>query len=379
MQFGLSEYLGELSEESNATVTGGSVGVLVIVSGLLVVAPAQTSSMVSTFEEFLLFDVGFVFALTLFGSLICLTVIAVGPWGRFVLGGNDADPAYDDASYFAMLFAIGIASGIAFFGPGEAVNYMVTLPPGIEESAPLRQKGIWGMSFTLTHWGIITSATTAVFAVPIGYYNTRHDAPFRVSSALYPLIRDRPALAGLIDVFAISGLVFGLSSSTMETTRNFLNGIEPDVEHAVVDGLDGQPRGLVVPLDDGRRMDVVVEQVLGLRQQFASQHGRGRGAVPDLVLLGLGDLHDHLGGGMFDVHLVEDGRAVVRDDDVARVGDEHLVHPARAQCRAYRFAHRLAGGDVRRLGVLAAGALGVLAENEHGLSTHASLARLGHG
>lgn len=220
-----STYVSALSDGANRTVVVGSLAVLAVVSGLLVVFPGPTGTGVSALEGFLLFEVGFVFGLALAISLLVLGVIAVGPWGRITLGGDDATPSYGNGTYFAMLFAIGIAAGIAFFGPGEAAYYMLDVPPGIDPGADAHDRGVWGMSFTLTHWGIITSATSAVFAIPIGYYYYRDDAPFRVSSALYPLVRDRPMLAATVDIFAISGLVFGLASSIMETTQNFLAGI----------------------------------------------------------------------------------------------------------------------------------------------------------
>jgi len=42
-----------------------------------------------------------------------------------------------------------------------------------------------------------------------------------------------------------------------------------------------------------------------------------RSTVSGLDVLGLAELHQHLGGGMNDVHLVEDGGAVVRDRHLA--------------------------------------------------------------
>lgn len=219
------KYIFDIWGEANQTVVAGSLTALVIVSGLLVFLPGPTGEIVTGFENILLFNLGFVFALALAASVVLLGIIALGPWGRIVVGGDNATPAYDNGTYFAMLFAVGIAAGIAFFGPGEAANYMLEVPPGIDPGADALDRGVWGVSFTLTHWGIITSATTAVFAVPIGYYYYRSDAPFRVSSALYPFVRDRPLVAAIVDVFAISGLVFGLASSIMETTQNFLAGI----------------------------------------------------------------------------------------------------------------------------------------------------------
>jgi len=127
---------------------------------------------------------------------------------------------------------------------------------------------------------------------------------------------------------------------------------------------------LAVALREDGGVDVLVEQVLGFREEFARDDDRRRGAVPDLVFLGLGDFDDHVGRGVLDVHLVQDGDAVVRDDDAARRVDEHLVHPFRAERRPNRFGDGLPGCDVHRLCVLARGPLGLLGQYDEGLVTH---------
>ncbi len=115
--------------------------------------------------------------------------------------------------------------------------------------------------------------------------------------------------------------------------------------------------GLAVPLGQDRRVDVLIEQVLGLREQLAGDHDRRRGAVAHLVFLGLSDLDDHIRRRVLDVHLVEDRHAIVRDDDAPARVDEHLVHAFRSECRPNRFGHGLARRDVHRLCVLTRGAL----------------------
>lgn len=64
-----------------------------------------------------------------------------------------------------------------------------------------------------------------------------------------------------------------------------------------------------------------------------------RGAVADLVVLRLGHLDEQLGDLVLDLHLGEDGRAVVGDGDVAVGGDEDLVEPARAERRLDDVCH----------------------------------------
>lgn len=143
------------------------------------------------------------------------------------------------------------------------------------------------------------------------------------------------------------------------------------------DGLEGDLGGFVIAFDNRRRVDVLFDQVLGLAEKVASDDSGRRRAVTDFLFLGVGDFDDHLGRRMLDIHLLEDGCAVVGDDDFTARVDEHFIHSAGAECRPDRLGNGLAGHDVGRLGIPPLGSLTVLAHDEHRLSAHASL--LCHG
>jgi len=143
-----------------------------------------------------------------------------------------------------------------------------------------------------------------------------------------------------------------------------------DLARDVVDLLAGTLAREVEPFDDRRRVDVLLQEVFGVFQQLAGQRDGRRRAVTGLVLLCLCDLDDHRGRRVVDVHLLEDGNAVVRDGDVAHRGDEHLVHPFRPERRAYGLRDRSRRRDVVRLCVTVFHPLGVLTENYHRLSLH---------
>lgn len=225
MSANVSEITSAIREDLKTSIAVATLVVLCLVLAFVLIVPAS-DDVISDIETFLLFDVGPLYAIALLLCSIMVGVIALGPWGSLVLGEQDAEPDYDNITYFSMIMSIGIAAGIAFFGPGEAIVYLDQIPPGISPDVDPRAKAAWGMGFTLIHWGVITSVTTVVMALPIAYYCYRRGAPFRVSSALHPVVRNRPVAAGAIDVFAVVALIFGLSSSTMEVTQNFLAGIE---------------------------------------------------------------------------------------------------------------------------------------------------------
>ncbi len=59
-----------------------------------------------------------------------------------------------------------------------------------------------------------------------------------------------------------------------------------------------------VSVGDNRGVHILVKEVLGPLQELACDDDRGRGAVADLIILGLGDLDHHLRGGVLDIHLL---------------------------------------------------------------------------
>ena len=102
--------------------------------------------------------------------------------------------------------------------------------------------------------------------------------------------------------------------------------------------------------DDGG-VHVLLYEVLAPLEQLPGHDDGGGGAVPALVVLGLGDLDYHLGRRVLHVYLLEYGHAVVGDDDVAHGVDQHLVHSLGSQGRADRLGHGLGRGDVVGCGV----------------------------
>ena len=117
-------------------------------------------------------------------------------------------------------------------------------------------------------------------------------------------------------------------------------------------------------------MDVGVDEVLGLLEELSCEDDGGGGPVSALGVLGLGDLDDHLGGGVLDVQLLEDGDTVVGDDDVADGVDEHLVHSPRSEAAPYGIGDGPCRGDVVELSVLSFVSLGAFPEDKHRCVTH---------
>ncbi len=89
--------------------------------------------------------------------------------------------------------------------------------------------------------------------------------------------------------------------------------------------------GAAVGLGDLGRVDAFGEEALDGVEEGAADDDDGGGAVAGLDVLRLGEADEHLGGRVLDAHLLEDGGAVVGDEDAAVLVLDHLVHAARAE------------------------------------------------
>ena len=94
---------------------------------------------------------------------------------------------------------------------------------------------------------------------------------------------------------------------------------------------NGDVAGLVVPVGDPDGVDSLVDELGGLLQERAGENHDTGGAVTDLVVLRLGELHQQLGDVVRDLHFLQNGRAIVCYCDVAVRGDDDLVEAARPE------------------------------------------------
>ena len=146
--------------------------------------------------------------------------------------------------------------------------------------------------------------------------------------------------------------------------------IDRDLHGDVLEDLLGLVVGEPVSGGDDCGVDVGVDQVGGLLEELAGEDDAGCGTVPDLGVLGLGDLDEHLGGGVLHVHLFQDCHTVVGDDDVADGVDEHLVHSPGAEAALDSAGDGHGGGDVVELSVFAFVSLGSFPKDDDRGVTH---------
>lgn len=64
-------------------------------------------------------------------------------------------------------------------------------------------------------------------------------------------------------------------------------------------------------------MDTLLEELLTGVKEGSSDDNDGGGSISGFNILSLGDLDEHLGGRVDDLHLLEDGGSIVSDEDLS--------------------------------------------------------------
>lgn len=70
------------------------------------------------------------------------------PWGNIKLGSGDEEPAFTFPAYFSMIYSTGIAAGIVFWGPAEAIFYFGDVPPLVEAEAGTTAAAVGAVRYT---------------------------------------------------------------------------------------------------------------------------------------------------------------------------------------------------------------------------------------
>lgn len=131
---------------------------------------------------------------------------------------------------------------------------------------------------------------------------------------------------------------------------------------------NGDVAGLVVSIGDPDGVDSLVDELGGLLQEGASKNHNTGGAVTDLVVLRLGELYQQLGDVVRDLHLLQNGCAIVCYCDVAVGGNEDLVEAARPKGGLDDVRNGTGGEDVRLDGFAAELALLLALAGDGGVS-----------
>ncbi|NBC04962.1 MAG: BCCT family transporter [Bacteroidetes bacterium] len=137
---------------------------------------------------------------------------AFSKYGNIRLGGEDAEPDFSTAAWFAMLFSAGMGIGLMFFSVAEPMWHLL-YPPHAEAGTLEATRDAMGVTFL--HWGLHAWAVYAIVALALAFFAFNRNLPLSFRSVFYPILGDRIEgwIGDVIDVLAVLATLFGLATS----------------------------------------------------------------------------------------------------------------------------------------------------------------------
>lgn len=174
--------------------------------------PQRANTLFSMIQKGIIEKLGWFYVLSVALFLIFVLYLAISRHGDVKLGADHSEPEFSYKSWFAMLFSAGMGIGLMYFGVAEPVMHFLS-PPKMEAGTVEAAKE--AMKITFFHWGIHAWAIYALVALALAYFSFRHQLPFTIRSAFYPLIGERikGRLGDAIDTFAVISTMFGVATS----------------------------------------------------------------------------------------------------------------------------------------------------------------------
>lgn len=175
--------------------------------------------------------VGWLYVASMTGFLFFSIWLAISPYGKIRLGGDDSRPEFSRLSWFAMLFSAGMGIGLLFYGVAEPVDHFNSPPPSYSVSGgPARL----ALAVTIFHWGLHPWALYAVVGLCLAYFGFRKQMPLSFRSVLQPILGFQVwrRTGDLIDLLAIIATLTGVATSLgigakqVNAGLTFLFGIE---------------------------------------------------------------------------------------------------------------------------------------------------------
>ena len=223
----------------NPNVFLSTVAIIVIFLAVVVLAPNSFELITQQLNQWVTDSFSWFYVLSVAIFLILLIYIALSDMGKIKLGPDHSQPAYSNASWFAMLFTAGMGIGLMFFGVAEPVMHYVSPPTGEAETIQSAQQA---MRVTFFHWGLHAWAIYTVVGLSLAYFAYRHNLPLKIRSSLYPIIGKKiyGPLGDAVDTFATIGTVFGVATTLgfgvtqINAGLNYLFGIEQSATIQVI-------------------------------------------------------------------------------------------------------------------------------------------------
>jgi choline/glycine/proline betaine transport protein len=201
-----------IESRMNPRVFWGASAVIAAMLGGALLAPGASDLIFKAAQAWAIGTFGWLYIAAVVAFLVIVLALGFGPAGRLRLGPDDAEPDFPYVSWLAMLFAAGMGIGLMYFAVAEPIQHYSAPPeaqPGTIDAA--RE----AMAITFHHYGVHAWAIYALVGLSLAYFTYRKGLPLTLRSGLFPILgkRIRGPIGDAIDIFAVCGTVFGVSTS----------------------------------------------------------------------------------------------------------------------------------------------------------------------
>lgn len=223
--------MSNIKEKSDRTVLYVSAAIVLVFVIFGMFFPSQMSKVVGKVFTFLTNDFGWLYLLSVGIFIVVGFGIAFSKYGKIKLGKSDDKPEFTNLQWFAMLFGGGMGIGLVFWSVAEPMMHYLSPPIGKGGTPEAMETA---MRIVFFHWGIHAWIIFAIAGLALAYFQFRKGLPFLISSAFYPILREKiyGPIGKAIDILSVFATVFGvatslgLGSSQISTGLNVIWGIK---------------------------------------------------------------------------------------------------------------------------------------------------------
>lgn len=198
---------------------GTCVAIILVVCLPLALFPGPGGKLILTAYSFIASNFGFLYMLAGVAVMVLLGWLALGRYGRVVLGSDGDTPEFSDYSWAAMLFCAGVGGGLMFWAPVEWAYYFDAPPFGVEPRSA--KAADWAATYGIFHWGPGAWCFYCLPTLAIAYpYYVKRVPYLRFSASCHYLLgaAEETRWGRLIDLFFMIALLGGAGSSIGFTT-----------------------------------------------------------------------------------------------------------------------------------------------------------------
>lgn len=155
-------------------------------------------------------------------------------FGKKIIGGPDAKPEYSTFTWIAMAICSSIGIAMMFYAVAEPLGYFFSPPAYLGIEAETNQAALSAVAQSTLHWSVLYYSLQIFWGMVVVYLSMNKGLPFRPSTALYPILKNRIFgwMGITFDVIASVALIcgtvtcFGLGTMQFSTGLAYVTDIE---------------------------------------------------------------------------------------------------------------------------------------------------------